>query len=83
LTNGRNFFNGKHEGAERDVVTKAIVDLRRASGAEPEVMVGALIDAAWSCQDDDQRRKYENEARRIAATMPSANARRVVFQATR
>jgi hypothetical protein len=52
-------------------------------GATPEVMAGALIDAAWSCQDDGQRREYEYGARRIAAKLPSVNARRVAFQATR
>jgi hypothetical protein len=83
LVNGRSLFDGDGNDHARDLVTKAIVDLRRASGALPEVMCGALIEAAWTCQDEEQRRAYMDEARQIAAKTGSPSIRRTVFEATR
>lgn len=83
LTNGRTIFEA--EGCEdaRAVVTRAIVELRRMSGATPEILAGALVEAAWSCRDDEQRRAYQDEARQIAAKAGSPSVRRTVFAATR
>ena len=83
LANGRTLFDGKGAEDARELVTRAIVDLRRVAGASPEVMCGALIEAAWTCQDEEQRRAYQDEARQIAAKADSPSVRRIAFEATR
>jgi len=83
LVHGRTRYPQEEAPEIYDVITKAIVDLRRASSAPPEVMCGALISAAWTCQDEDQRRAYGDEARAIAAKTGSASMRRTAFAATR
>lgn len=83
LLNGRSLYNVVTSGYAFAVVTKALVDLRRASGAPPEVMLGTLLVAALTCPDTNQRRAYGDEARKIAAKIDNRDVRGLVFASTR